>query len=117
MKANLLAAPTHAEWQQQVVDLAHQLGWQHLHVRKSIGKGKKWTTATNVVGWPDLFFWHPRHGFAAIEVKVGRDTPTDEQEAVLASLAAAGAQVMVAYPADLQAVADLFRPPADRPRR
>lgn len=104
-----LIAPSHAEWQQQVVDLAHLLGWEHLHVRKSIGKGKRWTTATNVVGWPDLFLWHPRRGFLAVELKVGRDVPTGEQSAVLASLAEAGARTMVAYPADLDALTELLR--------
>lgn len=92
---------THEQWQAQVVDLLHLLGWQHLHVRRTIGRGKKWTTSTNRVGWPDLFLWHPRHGFAAIELKVGRDKATDEQLQVLAELEAAGAQTMVAYPADV----------------
>ena len=29
--------PTEAEFQQQVIDLAHLLGWKHLHVRRTIG--------------------------------------------------------------------------------
>lgn len=108
--------PTHNEWQEQITQLAHVLGWAHLHVRKSIGKGKKWTTTTNIKGWPDLFLWHPRHGFAAIEVKVAPDAPTPEQIAVLASLHAAGARSMVAYPEQLDEVTSLLRgipvPPA-----
>lgn len=101
-------ALTHEEWQAQVVDLAHVLGWKHLHVRRTIGRGKKWTTSTNVVGWPDLFLWHPRRGFAAIELKVGRDTAKPEQVAVLASLHAAGARTLVAYPADFDVVRTLL---------
>lgn len=93
--------PTHEEWQAQVVELAHYLGWDHLHVRRTIGRGKKWTTSTNKKGWPDLFLWHPRRGFVAIELKVGRDKATEEQVAVLASLEEAGARVTVAYPNDL----------------
>jgi len=99
---------TETEWQQQVVDLAHLLGWQHLHVRRSIGKGKQWTTATNRVGWCDLFLWHPKHGFVALELKVGRNQPTPEQLEVLAELQAAGARTMVAWPDDLDAVIALL---------
>lgn len=95
---------THEEWQRQVVELAHQLGWNHLHVRRSIGKGKKWVTATNRIGFPDLLFWSPRHGFAAIELKVGADKPTPEQLQVLAELEAAGARTAVAFPHDLDAL-------------
>lgn len=43
---------TEADWQGQVIDLAHAYQWRHLHVRRTIGKGKKWVTATNVAGWP-----------------------------------------------------------------
>jgi hypothetical protein len=99
---------TEEDWQTQVVHLARVFGWEHLHVRRSIGKGKRWTTSTNVVGWPDLFLWHHRHGFAAIELKVGRNKPTAEQLAVLATLAAAGAATMVAYPADFERVRALL---------
>lgn len=102
--------PTHVEWQAQVVQLAHLLGYRHLHVRRSIGKRKQWVTATNVIGWPDLLCYGPR-GFVALELKVGKDKPTAEQTAVLADLAAAGARTMVAYPADLQAVHDLLARP------
>lgn len=99
---------TESEWQAQVVELAHMLGWQHLHVRRSIGKHQKWTTATNVVGWPDLFLWHPKHGFAAIELKVGRNRVTPEQVEVLRSLERAGARILVAYPPELPAVQALL---------
>jgi len=61
-----------------------------------------------VVGWVDLLLWSSR-GFVALELKVGRNKPTPEQVAVLASLEAAGARTMVAYPSDLDAVASLLR--------
>lgn len=91
---------THEQWQQQVVDGAHAYGWQHLHVRRTIGRGRKWVTSTNVKGWPDLFLWHPKHGFAAIELKVGRDKATPEQRMVLLELSLAGATTLTAYPDD-----------------
>ena len=100
------AGPDHDEWQQQVIDLAHALGWRHLHVRRTVGRGRQWTTSTNRKGWPDLFLWHPtRGGVAAIELKTpGSPKVTAEQTEVLAELEAAGVPTLVAMPADLDAV-------------
>lgn len=109
MTAPSILTMTEAEWQAQVVDLAHLLGWQHLHVRRSIGKGRSWQTTTNIVGFPDLLLWSPTHGFAAIELKSERGVVADEQVAVLASLAAAGARTMIARPSDLDAVRRLLQ--------
>lgn len=106
-------AITETEWQEQVVDLAHLLGWQHLHVRRSIGKGRSWQTTTNIVGWPDLFLWHPTHGFAAIELKSENGRDNDEharrQLAVLESLRSAGARVLMAKPSDIESVRCLLQ--------
>lgn len=99
---------THEAFQDVVVTTAAYTGWRHLHVRRTIGKGRRWVTATNRVGWPDLFLWHPVHGFAAIELKVGRDKPTPEQTAVLAELAAAGATALVAWPRDWERILTLL---------
>lgn len=107
-RRDLVGRISEAEWQEQVVQLAHALGWSHLHVRRSIGKGRRWVTSTNVEGWPDLFLWHPRRRFAAIELKVPPNEATPEQEAVLAQLAAAGARTIVAYPNDLETVRALL---------
>lgn len=101
--------PSEVEWQTTVVEAAEALGWAWLHVRKSVGKGKKWVTTTNLAGWPDLYLWHPKHGFAAIELKAHRNQPTPEQLAVLQSLREAGAAVLVAWPADFDAVVSLLR--------
>ena len=98
----------HGEWQQQVTDMAAVYGWQFLHVRKSIGKGKRWQTTTNIRGWPDLLLWKAGMGFVGLELKVGKDKPTPEQLAVLDTLEAAGAKALVAYPEDLAALQALF---------
>lgn len=100
---------TETEWQAQVVEAAHLFGWNHLHVRRTLGKGKTWVTSTNRKGWPDLFLWHREHGFLAIELKVGRNTATPEQMAVLDELLTAGARVAVAYPEDWPSVERLLR--------
>lgn len=94
-----LAKLTHTEWQEQVIGLGRALGWQHLHVRRTRGRGGHWTTSTNVKGWPDLWLWNERTpGWAGIELKVRPDLPTQDQLDVLASLQRAGALVAVAYP-------------------
>ncbi len=93
-----------------MVDLAHMLGWNHLHVRRTIGRQKQWVTSTNRKGWPDLFLWHHVYGFAAIELKCGADKATDEQLQVLRELHAAGANTLIAYPHDLEVVQALLRP-------
>lgn len=106
------ATVTETEWQQQVTDLAHAYRWRHLHVRRSIGKGRRWTTATNLVGWPDLLLWHEtQRRVIAAELKSQTGQPTTEQTAVLASLAAAGIETHVWHPADLDDVHAALRPP------
>lgn len=103
---------TEADWQQQVIDLAHVLGWKHLHVRRTIGKGNKWVTATNLKGWPDLFLWHERQQrVIAAELKSEAGTTTPEQVDVLESLTAAGVPCFVWRPSDLEAVRDLLATP------
>lgn len=106
---------SHVQWQQQCVDLAHTLGYSHLHVRRTVGRGKKWVTATNRIGWPDLLCFGPGgRGFVGLELKVGRDKATSEQLEVLAELEAAGARTMVAWPSDLDAVVALLTVPRNR---
>lgn len=103
MTAPTLAATTEAQFQAQVVELAELLGWTVNHTRRSVGKGGRWTTATSVVGYPDLTCWHPRQRrvlFVELKSEAGKLTP--EQEAVLASLAAAGQEVAVWRPSDLE---------------
>lgn len=95
---------TEAEFQAQVVELAGITGWRHLHVRRTIGRGRKWTTSTNLAGWPDLLLWRPGRIVAA-ELKSDTGQVTAEQEAVLASLADAGMETFVWRPSDFDAIA------------
>lgn len=85
--------PTHVEFQQQIIDLAHAFSWRHLHVRRSIGKNRKWVTTTNLKGWPDLLIFRPDQGYVAAELKIPPDSPTPEQAELLAYLATMPATV------------------------
>lgn len=103
---------TEAEWQGQVVQLAETLGYRVLHVRRSIGKGQRWSTTTSIVGWPDLLcipIHHPERGLVAIELKSEKGVVTDEQAQVLDELRRSGVRTMVARPSDLDAVVALLR--------
>lgn len=95
---------TEAEFQEQVLDLAHVLGWKHLHVRRSIGKDRKWVTSTNVP-WPDLTLWRTGYrgpGFLVRELKVDESSPWQPgQHEVLDELFEAGVDAAVWYVADL----------------
>lgn len=102
---------TEAEFQQQVIDLAHAYGWMCLHVRRTIGKGRKWTTATSVVGWPDLFLWHPKQQRRiGAELKSETGKATVEQLEVLATLAASGVETFLWRPSDLDTINGLLSP-------
>lgn len=98
---------TEAEWQEQVIELARMLGWQHMHVRRSIGKGRRWTTATNVDGWPDLTLIRPTDDYDGeiifVELKAQNGIATDEQLAVHDMLRKAGHDAYVWRPSDLDA--------------
>lgn len=88
-------------WQGQFVQLLALTGWHHLHVRRSIGKGRHWVTATNLTGWPDILAW--RHGeMIAVELKSETGTTTSEQREVLGTLKDAGLAVYVWRPSDLE---------------
>lgn len=104
---------THVELQNAVVQLLAMTGWSHLHVRRSIGKGRKWQTTTNVKGWPDLLLWSPRQPgrHIAMELKVPPDTLSDEQAEVLAELEASGFECHVITEADLERLPGILRPP------
>ena len=97
------ATITEADWQAQFVQLARILGWRHLHVRRSLGRGKKWVTATNQDGWPDLHLWHEtqqRVIYVELKSETGRLRP--QQTEVLGSLTRAGQEVYVLRPSDLE---------------
>jgi hypothetical protein len=98
---------TEAAFQGQVVELARMTGWKTMHVRRSVGKGHRWTTSTSVVGWPDLILWRPGRIIAA-ELKSDTGQVTCDQALVLASLEEAGMECHVWRPRDLDEIAGVL---------
>lgn len=104
----------HEQLQAAVVELFTYTGWEHLHVRKSVGKGSKWVTTTNLKGWPDLApCWNRRQPgrILAIEIKVPPDTLSDDQVKVRDALTAAGFEFYVIEPRDLERLPTILKPP------
>jgi hypothetical protein len=96
-------AITEAEWQQQVIDLAHILGWRHNHTRRTVGRGHRWTTATSCKGWPDLTLWsETQQRVVFVELKSEGGRLGYDQELVLESLRRAGCEVHIWKPGDLE---------------
>lgn len=99
-----------AVWQEQFIELAHLLGYRHMHVRRSIGKSRKWVTATNVTGWPDCTLWSERQRrLVFVELKSASGKTTAEQDEVHASLRAAGCEVYIWKPSDLEVAARVLK--------
>lgn len=58
-----------ADFQKQVVELAHLFGWKVHHTRPAILPGGKWATHGIDAGFPDLVMAHPAHGIIIAELK------------------------------------------------
>lgn len=108
---------TEADFQAQVMELAHTLSWEVMHVRKSIGRrggNRAWQTATNIPGWPDLFFFSPRwRAHFAAELKSESGRLTDEQVTLHEYLRNSGVDVYVWRPSDFDEIVEVL----SRPRR
>ncbi len=90
---------TEADFQRAIVDLAHQCGWQAVHVRPAITSTGQWVTPTSTSGWPDLVLWKPGK-FILREIKTDKTKLESHQRELLRSLLAAGIDASVWRPAD-----------------
>lgn len=89
---------TEAQWQHVVTDLAKLLGWRTWHCTIAY---------RSAAGFPDLVLVRDRVVFA--ELKAERGKLTAAQEIWLLWLRAAGAEVHVWRPSDLDAVRECLR--------
>lgn len=114
MKPTPISEMSEATWQGQFIDLAQSYGWKHLHVRRTIGRGKKWVTATNRAGWPDLTLWNQRQRrIIFVELKSEKGIVSPEQEEVLAELRNSGQETYVLRPSELDLAQAILRPQVD----
>ena len=79
-----------ADWQRDVVKLAKTLGWRVYHTYNS---------RRSAHGFPDLVLVRDRVVY--LELKREKTHPTDEQKAWIRDLLAAGAEVYIARPRNL----------------
>jgi hypothetical protein len=111
MRVDPIAEMSEATWQEQFIDLAQAHGWKHMHVRRSIGKGRKWTTATNVSGYPDLTLWNQRQKrIIFVELKSEKGVASSEQREVLGELRNSGQEVYILRPSDLALAQKILAP-------
>jgi hypothetical protein len=94
-------------WQAQVVQLARMLGWRVHHARAAMNRNGKWATPIQGhPGFPDLVLVRERGVFRVVFAELkrqgGRLQP--DQREWLRLLRAAGAEVYVWRPGDLEAV-------------
>ena len=70
---------TEAEFQTQVIDLAHRYGWFVSHQRPAQIAGRWMTPVQGDAGAPDLLLAHPRHGVLLVELKTDTGRLSPEQ--------------------------------------
>jgi hypothetical protein len=90
---------TEKDWQKQVVDLARLFGFRVFHT---------WLSIRSEKGWPDLALFRPGR-FLLAELKTEKGKLTASQESMIADLRAAGVEVHVWRPADLDRVVEVLR--------
>lgn len=90
---------TEKDWQRQVVDLARLFGFRVFH---------PWLSIRSEKGWPDLALFRPGR-FLLAELKTETGKLTASQESMIADLRAAGVEVHVWRPTDLDHVVEVLR--------
>lgn len=98
-----------AEFQVQVIDLAHLLGYRVAHFRRAV-VGGRWMTpvAADGAGWPDLALTRMDR-FLVIELKSNTGSLGKEQRTWLEALRAAGVETHVFKPRDWELIVETLR--------
>lgn len=90
---------TEKQWQAQVVYLARLFGYRIYH---------PWLSIRSERGWPDLAIFRPGR-FLLAELKSDTGKLTDAQLRMIADLTAAGVEVYVWRPRDIDRVMEILR--------
>ena len=99
MNATAIPQITEKQFSQQVVDLARVLGWKCY---------RTWNSIHSPAGFPDLCLARPGR-LLFIELKSAKGRLTPAQEKWIAALREAGAEAMVARPADFDVLCEVLR--------
>ncbi len=104
---------TEADFQRQIIDLAHLYGWRVFHARPAQNARGDWRTpvAADGKGFPDLVMVRDRVLFVELKSAKGRFAP--EQHEWLDVLEEAGAEVHVWRPDDFDRAHDILKEHAD----
>lgn len=100
---------TEADWQRTVIDTARLFGWRVAHFRPARTKHGGWVTpvAADGKGFPDLVLARDRVIFAELKTQKGKPTP--DQDAWARAITAAGLEMYLWRPSDLEDVANILR--------
>lgn len=102
-------AMSEADWQEQVIDLAHLYGWKVAHFRPArTDKGWRTPVAADGKGFPDLVLVRDR--VLAVELKADGGKLTVEQRHWLDAFHDAGVEAAVWRPRDFDQVVDRLKP-------
>jgi hypothetical protein len=101
--------PTEAQFQKQVIGLAHLLGYRVAHFRPAMNARGGWRTAVagDGKGFPDLVLVG-RGRVVYAELKVGRNKLTAEQRGWFDALVNAGQECFEWRPSDWDDIRDLL---------
>lgn len=108
--AALYAQLSERDFTTQVIQLARVFGWRTAHFRPAMTKRGRWVTPVqgDGAGFPDLLLLrHNRRIMAELKAAKGKTTP--EQEAWLESARAAGFEVHIWRPADIDEIERVLR--------
>jgi len=103
-----MVAISEKEFQNKVIALAIMYGWRVTHFRASQVGGKWMTAIQGHSGFPDLCMAHPDKGLVFAELKTERGKLEPAQINWLRTLDAAGAEVHVWRPSDMQSITNLL---------
>lgn len=109
-RQTLAAAVPESAFTQQLIGLARMHGWRSAHFRPAQNASGRWRTpvAGDGAGFPDLVLLRG-HRVIIAELKAEGRYPGPEQRAWLDAWRAAGAEVNVWRPSDLDAIAQVLR--------
>lgn len=98
-----------SEFTDAVLELAGLLGWRRAHFRAALTQhGWRTPVSADGKGFPDLVLAKPGRGVIFAEIKADKGSLSPEQNLWYECLKAAGAQVFVWKPRDLEDIARLL---------